>query len=280
MELEKKLLEQLQLKLDKNQLVLPSMPDIMIKVKKIIDDPDSSLEDLCRAISQDPSLAARILKVSNNALYKGHQEISNLQMAVSRLGLNLVKTLVTSHVLTQMFSQPSGILKPYFSDMQSQSANIAANAYVICKTYSKLHPDDALLSGLVVNIGFLPMGKCVETFPETKKDPTSLLRAMNAVSPEVTKRILENWHFPKHIIDAAIHSRKPERNGGAELDLTDILCIARLNIYRGSNHKYAQLDWSKFPAFQKIGIKSAEDINKLDEISEEIASAKEMLGAR
>jgi HD-like signal output (HDOD) protein len=103
----------LEAKIQTNQLVLPSMSDVFLQVKNIIDDPSSNLDNIAKIISRDPSLTARILKVANNALHKSNHQITNLQQAVSRMGLQLIKTLVTSHAITQMFNQPKGVLKPF-----------------------------------------------------------------------------------------------------------------------------------------------------------------------
>ena len=162
MDLEQKILQQLETKIKTNQLILPSMPDVFLQVKKIVDNPSSNIHNIANIIIRDPSLTARILKVANNALYRGDHEITNLQYAVSRMGLQLIKTLVTSHAITQMFNQPGGRLKPFFDKLQKHSIEVSAHAYAIAINYSKINPDDALLAGLVHNIGYLPMARCIE----------------------------------------------------------------------------------------------------------------------
>lgn len=278
MDLEQRILQQLEEKIKSNQLVLPSMPDVFLQVKKIVDDPSSNMGNIAKVITRDPSLAARILKIANNALYRGNQEITNLQLAVSRMGLQLIKTLVTSHSITQMFNQPKGILKPFFSQLQSHSTEVSAHAYAIAKNYSKLNPDDALLAGLVHNIGYLPMAKCVESFPEVESNPELLIEIMGKVHTQVGKMILESWSFPKNIIDASVYYVEQFRTGEATLDLTDIVIIAGLNAYRGTDHPCTLPDWSQYPAFQKIGIHSLDELAKLDQINPDVEDARNMLG--
>ena len=278
MNLEEKILQMLETKIKSNQLVLPSMPDVFLQVKKIVDDPSSNIGNIAKIITRDPSLTARILKVANNAMYRGNDEITNLQLAVSRMGLQLVKTLVTSHAITQMFNQPKGALKPFFDKLQQHSSEVSANAYAIAKKYSKINPDDALLAGLVHNIGYLPMARCVESFPELEKNPSLLIEVMGTVHTKVGKMVLDYWSFPQHIIDASIHYVEQFRKGNATIDLTDIVIIAGLNTYRGTDHPSTLPDWSQFPAFQKIGIHSRDELEKLDELEDEINNARTMLG--
>lgn len=63
MDLEQKVFDMLQKKIKTNQLVLPSMPDVFLQVKKIVDDPSSNVGNIASVITRDPSLTARILKV-------------------------------------------------------------------------------------------------------------------------------------------------------------------------------------------------------------------------
>ena len=278
MDLEEKILEMLEKKIKANQLVLPSMPDVFLQVKKIVDDPSSNIGNVAKIITRDPSLTARILKVANNAMHRGNNEITNLQLAISRMGLQLVKTLVTSHAITQMFNQPKGSLKPFFINLQQHSSEVSANAYAIAKKYTKINPDDALLAGLVHNIGYLPMARCVESFPEIEENPNLLIEVMGTVHTKVGKMVLESWSFPQPIIDASIHYIEQFRTGPVTTDLTDIVIIAGLNTYRGTDHPCTLPDWSQYPAFQKIGIHSRDELEKLDELEDEINNARAMLG--
>lgn len=216
--------------------------------------------------------------MANNALYRGSSEITNLQLAISRMGLKLTKTLVTSHAITQMFNQPKGVLKHFFEELQQHSTSVSAHAYAIATHFTKIDPDDALLAGLVHNIGYLPMARCVESFPEIEKDPSLLIEVMGNVHTQVSEMILKSWGFPQHIIDASIYYVEQFRQGEETVDLTDIVIIAGLNAYRGTDHPCTLPDWSQYPAFKKIGIKSREDLNMLDELEPEINSARLMLG--
>lgn len=278
MELEKKVLQMLESKIKTNQLVLPSMPDVFLQVKKIVDDPSSNIGNIAKVITRDPSLTARILKVANNALYRGDTEISNLQLAVSRMGLQLTKTLVTSHAITQMFNQPKGAFKNFFNQLYKHSSEVSAHAYAIASHYTKINPDDALLAGLVHNIGYLPMVRCVESFPEAEENPSLLIEVMGTVHTRVGEMILRSWSFPENIIEASVNYVDQFRGGTANIDLTDIVIIAGLNTYRGSDHPCTLPDWSQYPAFQKIGISTREELEKLDVLEADITNARAMLG--
>jgi HD-like signal output (HDOD) protein len=90
--------------------------------------------------------------------------------------------------------------------------------------------------------------------------------------------ILDSWSFPQHIIDASINYIDQFRKGSTSVDLTDIVIIAGLNTYRNTDHPCTLPDWSQYPAFQKIGIRTQDELTKLDELEAEINSARVMLG--
>ncbi len=277
-EAENHILTLLQQQIRTNQLVLPSLPDVFLQVKQTVEDPAADMGKIARIITRDPSLTARILKVANNALYRSDREITNLQQAISRMGLQLIRTLVTSHAITQMFNQPKGIFKSFFLQLQQHSLEVSAHAYAIAKKYTRINPDDALLAGLVHNIGYLPVAKCIETLPMGNKTPEQLVEIMAKIHPQVGKMVLQSWGFPQQVINAAEQYVDQFRQGNSNVDLTDIVIIAGLNTFRGSDHPCTLPDWSCYPAFRKIGIRQREDINKLDEINAEINNARIMLG--
>ena len=63
------------------------MPHAVLQVQRLIDSPDCQLEELARAIEQDPALATKIVGIANSPLYAGMQPIRTVQAAVLRIGL-------------------------------------------------------------------------------------------------------------------------------------------------------------------------------------------------
>jgi HD-like signal output (HDOD) protein len=122
------------------------------------------------------------------------------------------------------------------------------------------------------------MAKCIESFPELEDNPDLLIEVMGKVHTQVSQMILNSWFFPKDIIVASVDYVDPFRTGTTTTDLADIVIIAGLNTYRGTDHPCTLHDWSEYPAFQKIGIKSRDELEKLDQIDPDIESARIMLG--
>ena len=125
-------LDHVQSELNANRLVLPTLPDIAIKVKNAVTNGDISAKELAEMIVTDVALSTQIIRVANSPMYRGTSEINNIQMAVSRLGNNTIRTLVTSLAMKQMFRPSSKLLEGLFRKTWEQSANVSAISRALC----------------------------------------------------------------------------------------------------------------------------------------------------
>ncbi|WP_256360884.1 HDOD domain-containing protein [Methylomonas koyamae] len=114
--------------LDANRLVLPTLPDVAIKVRDAVSNGDATAQSLAEIIATDAAISARLIQVSNSPLYRGAVEIKNIQMAVTRLGNNTIRTLITSLIMQQMFTPTSALLETYFRKTWEQGVNVSAIA--------------------------------------------------------------------------------------------------------------------------------------------------------
>ena len=73
--------------LETGKLVLPTLPEVALKVREVANDPNISANQLAEVISTDAALSARLIKIANSPLYGGRNEVVSVQTAVSRLGI-------------------------------------------------------------------------------------------------------------------------------------------------------------------------------------------------
>ena len=83
-------------KIRTDTLVLPSLPEIALKIRKMADDPDVNLAKMSDMISHDPALSARIMKIANSAFVGRGVHVHSLQQATTRIGLRYIKNVVTA----------------------------------------------------------------------------------------------------------------------------------------------------------------------------------------
>ena len=155
-------------RLSRGDLEIPSFPDIVIRIRQALADEDCSTADLVKLLGAEPALAARLLKIANSAaLRPGTNPVTELKMAVTRLGRNIVRNTVMSFGLKQMSdSTKLEESRPYMERMWDRSTYVAALCYVLARKFTRLNPDEALLAGLMHGVGKLYIITQAEYHPE------------------------------------------------------------------------------------------------------------------
>ena len=271
MDPEKELLRNIQHQLQFNQLVLPSPPELMQRIRHLQQD-DNNDNEIIKLLNSDPSLAARVIKVVNSVLYRGQIDITNLRQAVSRLGMRLICTLVNSHAITQMFAQPSATFKTFLQQQHQQSLKVAANAYALARQQAKIHPEDALLAGLLHNIGYFPLVKMIER--EVAHDPALAIRIMQQLYVRVGTEIVQQWKFAAHIVEAVTHASDWSYQHGGEIQLADVVIATHLTALDKPGDLPARV-----PALQRLGLETGQDIALHADYAQHLGIARDMLGA-
>lgn len=262
--------------IENDELVLPTLPEVALKVREAAEDPDVGIPQISKVIGNDAALTARIIKVVNSPLLRSNKEITDLQMAVSRLGINYTCNLATGLAMEQMFQATSDVVDRKMREVWNKSTEIAGICHVLCRHYTRLMPDQATLAGLVHQIGILPILTYAEEHNELLADSISLNHVIEQIHPIIGDKILRTWEFPEPI--AMVPSQYLDfTRDSAKVDYVDIVQVATLQSYLGSEHPYTQLDWSKVPAFAKLGLDPQVDMQADEDLSAAMEAAMSML---
>ncbi|MEK1939364.1 MAG: HDOD domain-containing protein [Pseudomonas sp.] len=262
--------------IENDELVLPTLPEVALKVREAAEDPDISIPQLSKVIGNDAALTARIIKVVNSPLLRTNKEITDLQMAVGRLGINYTCNLATGLAMEQMFQATSDVVDRKMREVWNKSTEIAGISHVLCRHYTRLMPDQATLAGLIHQIGVLPILTYAEEHDELLSDSISLNHVIEKIHPIIGDRILKAWDFPENIAILPSQYLDFTRNS-PKVDYVDIVQVATLQSYLGSEHPYTQLDWSQIPAFAKLGLDPSADLNADEDLSAAMEAAMGML---
>src|SRR6516164_1590922 len=66
---------------------LPCFPDVVIKIRKTLDDPNTTTEQTVTVVGTEPRLAARLLQTANSAAFNTTgKPLTDLRTAITRLG--------------------------------------------------------------------------------------------------------------------------------------------------------------------------------------------------
>ncbi|WP_188151758.1 HDOD domain-containing protein [Teredinibacter waterburyi] len=274
--LAQKIAQDINTAIDTDKLVLPTLPEIALRVREVADDPDASIKQLGTAISSDASLTARIIKVANSPLFRAPREIEDLNMALSRLGMQYTSNLAIGLAMEQMFQATSDLVDKRLREVWARSSEVAGMCHVLCKHRTKLRPDQAALAGLVHQIGVLPILAYAEENNALLRDSLSLDSVIDEVSPQLGIKILTAWEFPTELRNVPIDCLKFDRKI-AHPDYADLVTVAMLQNYAGSNSRFASLDLNSVTAFARLEIEPNIESTEAEDLSDEMEAALALL---
>ena len=234
-------------------LVLPSLPEVCLRVRDVAEDIEATIPQLVALISQDTGLSARILKVANSPLVRVSSEVTDLSTAISRLGMNFTSNLAMGLAMEQMFQATSDAVDKRMRKIWSQSSEIASICHVLASHYTQLHPDQAMLAGLIHKIGALPVLTYAQDHNTLLNDGLALDKLIEKLHPVIGNHIVKAWKFPAAIQNVPSQYLKFDREVIA-VDYADLVTVAVLQSHANTNHPYAKLDFNLVGAFERVGI--------------------------
>lgn len=261
-----------------NRLKLPILPEVAIRVRDAVSNEDSSAGKVAKIVGSDAALASRLLQVANSPLFRGAAKIESVQNAIARLGVPQVRNLVTSLIMKQLYQTKSSILKKRMQQLWEHSTEVAAISNILARKFTKLKADEAMLGGLIHDIGVLPILVKAEDVPELANNEAALDEVIRKLHAPIGRLILESWKFPAELVAVAAHHEDLQRNS-EQVDYVDVVMVANLHSYIGSNHPHAGGNWANIPAFAKLNLTPDQSIKALEEAKDAMAEMKALLVA-
>jgi HD-like signal output (HDOD) protein len=252
-----------------DKLVLPTMPEMALKVRDAADDPDTDIKKLAGIIGGDAALTARIIKVANSALYRANKDIEDLTMALMRLGLATTSSLAIGLAMEQMFQATTDMVDQRLRAVWIQSAETAGLCSILCKFQTPLRPDLAALGGLTHQIGVLPVLQFAEHYPTLLRDGMTLDGIILDIHALLGTRILTEWGFPRDLCQIPTQHLDFTRDI-PKADYADIVTVAMLQSLAANGQKYGQLDYRSVKAFGRLGLDSDIDRGADTELDEKL----------
>ena len=260
--------------IEADQLTLPTLPEVALKVKDIAEDAESTIEQIVKVVGQDAALAARVIRVTNSPLLRAPQEVKDLSMAISRLGINYTANLVIGLAMEQMFQATSDMIDQRMRKIWQETAEITAISSIIAKLCTKIPQDEVSLAALVHKLGSLPVLTYAEENEQLLNDGISLDKVANQLHPAIGKYLLNKWEFPKVFCDVPANYRKLDTQNSTP-SYEDVIRAAYLILNKGKNNGWGKTDWGQVPAMTLLGLLGNDE--KVEEILAQAEAAKEAL---
>jgi len=215
---------------------IATLPEITLKIIRLVEDPDSTAQDLNTIISNDPALGARILKVVNSAFYGLPGQIGSINRAIVLLGLNAVKNIAVAASLAKLFR--GGQISPNFNarDLWTHSISVATTTRLLAHKAGLGLPDEAFLAGLIHDLGIMVevqarRTKFVQALEQQSSTPGMTLRqaeemVMGAHHEHFGAALCRAWKFPKSFVYVTGFHHQPMELAEENRPLTALVHIA------------------------------------------------------
>lgn len=191
---------------------LPSLPSpsaAITDLQQCFEAPEPQTDRIVEIISADPAMSAKVLQLANCAFFGLPQRVSEVRSAVSYLGQNVVRSLVTGAVVFQAFDACGKVPAEVFAFVQGESLEVAELSASLAK--GKADEGDAFVAGLLHDVGLLALALAIpdswqkararadETGQVLFEAETDLFGSNHS---EVGAYLLELWGIPAPVVDA------------------------------------------------------------------------------
>ncbi len=200
---------------------IPSLPEVVTKVVRLVQDPNSSASNVGKVISHDPGLTAKVLKLVNSAYYGFPKQISSIQHAIMILGFATMRGLVLSSSVVKIFTPKStGMASLDYKKFWKHSLLSAIAAKVADGHTDKQAEDDIFSAAIMHDIGKIILEQYDhENYVQALKqapEPLNYKMVLNSEKSncavthcEIGSIVAQGWNLPQSITDVILHHHTP-----------------------------------------------------------------------
>jgi len=212
-------------KLDMESIVeavnnLPVLPGIVLKVIKLTEDPDSTVQDISRLLNQDQVITAQVLKMANSAFYGFPRRIGSVTDAIVLLGFRTLRSIVMAAAVSDLLNQEIPGYAMEYGELWRHSQCAAMAARLIARKSKFAMLDVAYTAGLLHDIGKIILNNAMQdTYQEivarVTSDNISFVEAevqeLGFNHAQVGARVVEKWNLPVETVEAIRYHHIPEK---------------------------------------------------------------------
>ncbi|MGR8920769.1 MAG: HDOD domain-containing protein [Gammaproteobacteria bacterium] len=259
-------------------LSLPSFPEAVLQIQRVLNDPNAGTAAVARAVQTEPVFTAKLFRMANSVMMRrGGEALSDLGSVINRIGFGTVKHLAVALATRQILqSKKYRRIEAPLRELWDHCVTTAAIAFVLARETGSLAAEDALLAGLIHDIGVFYIYSRIETNPALFDDPESFEAIVQDWHTGVGRAILEEWNFPAALVEAVDEHESHDRDHVGLPDLTDVLIVANLLAHWGTPAE-RPVELAQVPALARLGLTPELALGTLERSRADVAAIKAAL---
>jgi putative nucleotidyltransferase with HDIG domain len=219
-------------RIQSDQLVLPTMPAVALKVSEILKDPDAGMKEVAAALEKDPVLSARALRMATSAAFASGGKKATLQEALARLGTKTIKGLLVEAAAQKLFVSRNPQINDQLRILWEHSVAVGTMARDVLALTGAPDSEGAYLAGLLHDVGkpvtaimMLELERqLTEVYQRNWIDSGEWLEVIGKVHRPVGVALAERWQLPGAIVACIKESQEYDK--GDRNSFANAVCFA------------------------------------------------------
>jgi HD-like signal output (HDOD) protein len=237
---------------------LPSLPDVVLRIRSLLQQEQCDFEQVTQAVRVDPALVSRLMAFANSAFHsRGGEPVRSLDVAIGRLGFEIIRNAALSLAVKQLFlSEQHHAISHHLKEIWSRSIQLASMSLVIAKRSGGMNEETAFMCGLLHEIGKLYILTKAKDFPEFLSDKESLEIVLDEWHSAIGESIVEVWGFDEETCHSVVANDYLIERAGSAPRMADVVYVARLLVDKADD---PTMDWRSIASCGKLNV-TAESI--------------------
>ncbi|BAN50019.1 HDOD domain-containing protein [Metapseudomonas resinovorans] len=253
---------------------LPPMPEASLRLRQLLAGETSSLEQQSALLATYPAVAERLMEFASLPLLGHIRPGAQLLDVVRQLDGRRLANLVLAFELHQLFEGDEPSLQKVFGKRWNLSLQRAAYSAGLAQHLPHLQEEDALLAGLLQDVGSLPLLGELQRWPQVSRLEVDLQRLCEQLSAELGVLLLTAWKLPGSLQECARLRRDWCRQHKGPVDLADVVQVASQLLDEPRNDDRL----ARLPAYQRMELPTPQALRA--ELAEVVALWLKLLGGR
>ena len=269
---------------------LPPLPDVLVRLRMLLKDPDTSVADIAGTIELEPVLTGKILKISNSTFYsRGAKQITSLPLAITKLGFKMIYRIAYSLKIITLF-QKKKILDSRMFWRHSLAVAVFTQSLGKRVRIRSVDQDITYLAGLMHDVGILVFMHLIpkeytafaKAAASEEKPLEEQERARFGIEhSELGASFIERWWgMEERISNAVLYHHGPFHGGDEDRRIAQLLNISNgvCNSQGITNGLPSYHEIFNDSTWDDIGLSLADSENILTDMRAALDEAEEFVG--
>lgn len=268
--------QQLAKDVSSGDICLPSLPTVVGKIRVLLEQESCDFQLASRVVSADAALVSKLFVFANSAYHNtGSEEIGSLDVAIGRLGLDLVRSTAVSIAVKQLLlAEKHKDVVGHVRNIWAKSMRLSSMSYALAEQHDAVDAETAFMCGLLHEVGKLYILTKAKAFPRFLGDADSLDEVLKDWHAQIGLCIVEAWEFPANVVESMDPATFMDERRSSPPAMVDVVYAAGVLLDESECDAGSLVT---IPACRKLGINDESKASIHGRYKDKLASVQQAL---